>query len=182
MGLTAIEHQIQADAEREAQSIAIKADERIAELQASAKLALSESAAVWAAKQEKATAEASKRQQSRLQQIEKHATLAAKQAVVAQVLDAFYAHMVGLDDAAYTAFITKRLADPSIQKGTFLVSEKHERLMEPLVPKGSLITVVKSLQGGFIYKGEGVEIDQSLRTLVYDTWREALTMQIASNF
>lgn len=179
MSLQDIIKKIEEDAALKAEEIKAKAEARKQEITKESDKILARELAEIAEKSEAAKASVQEKTLAMARQEKRKKLLAAKQELVDSALEQFYTSLVEADDATYTKVLEQLVARIGEDKGTILCPENRVKLTEKVAPKGAEVKADKSVEGGIIFRSGDMEMDMSLRTLVFDEYAPQLRSYFA---
>jgi vacuolar-type H+-ATPase subunit E/Vma4 len=188
MALQEILKKILADAQKEVEKINQTAEAPIAALQKESEAKLQEAQAHL----EKKTEEKEKNMEQRLFSMARRENakrqLAAKQKVIAQVLEKFHDHLIKGEDSLYTEVVSplleKVFAEFEGREITLFVPQNRKALTEKL-SDGKKVSVQESgeVAGGFIAEiDHRIIVDYSFHNLIYSEYNQALTDFLIKQF
>lgn len=105
----------------------------------------------------------------------------SKQAVVQAAREAFYNHLIGLDDAAYGKIIALLFEPLKDKTATIIVPSNRLAITKKYAPKYCEIKSSDDIQGGFIFVFKGGEVNNSFHNLVFSQMKEDLTSFFAQS-
>jgi len=179
MALEDIIQKILEDARAEASAIRLEGEANFIKKEKEYLAELEAYRAELRAKKEAAEEIIARKQASAERRHNKAQSLASKNATIDAVLESVHASLVKLPDNEYVTILKSLFSKYNFTAGIYLVPELRADITKPLLPEGAKMTVVSSITGGFIYKGQECEIDNSFKNLLFKEWKEELVLEIS---